>query len=71
MRPKLRRGTSPTGDAFVTGVADSVGLTWLPDPSVGGKQGRDRYLFGVILYLHTTEDTALSGFGYGYGGYGI
>ncbi len=66
-------GTSwdlPTGDIFITGVEDWTGLTWLPDPSVGGNQGRDRYLFGVTLFLHGDQGLVQSGFGYGSGGYG-
>jgi hypothetical protein len=35
-------------DAAVTGVSDTLGLTWLPDPETY----RDRYIFGVGLYLH-------------------
>ncbi len=40
-------------DAVVTGVADTLGLTWLPDPETA----RDRYLFGVGLYLHAAPST--------------
>lgn len=36
-------------DAFVSGVADSTGLTWLPDPLTD----RPRYTFSVVLYLHS------------------
>jgi hypothetical protein len=32
--------------AFISGVEDSLGLTWQPDPSTG----RDRYIFGVSIY---------------------
>jgi len=35
-------------DAFVTAVADDLGLLWLPDPDTA----RDRYTFGVALTLH-------------------
>lgn len=34
-------------DAFVHGVDDATGLTWLPD----SETGRDRYLFGVFIYF--------------------
>lgn len=33
-------------DAVVTGVEDDLGLQWIPDPTTG----RDRYIFGVIVY---------------------
>lgn len=36
-------------DAFVSGVEDSMGLAWLPDPSTG----RDRYVFAVNMYAST------------------
>jgi uncharacterized protein DUF3168 len=34
--------------AWVSGVDDSLGLTWAPDPETA----RDRYLFGVLIYGH-------------------
>ena len=36
-------------DAYVTGVTDSLGLTFLEDPVTG----RDRYLFGVDVFAHS------------------
>jgi hypothetical protein len=33
--------------AFVSGVDDAVGLTWLPDQVTA----RDRYVFSVLVYL--------------------
>lgn len=38
--------TTPVS-AFVSGVDDAVGLTWLPDAPTS----RDRYVFSVIVYL--------------------
>lgn len=38
---------APIG-AFVTSVEDDLGLMFQPDPNTG----RDRYLFGVSVYLH-------------------
>lgn len=38
------RFTSPVS-AYVAGVQDSLGLTWLPDPVTG----QDRYTFGVYM----------------------
>lgn len=40
-----------TLNAFVTGVEDETGLTWLPDPATS----RDRYLFSVLVYAHHHE----------------
>jgi hypothetical protein len=37
-------------NAVVTGVVDNLGLTWLPDPVTD----RDRYIFGVVIYAHST-----------------
>lgn len=34
--------------AFICGVLDELGLTWLPDPATA----RDRYLFTVVVYAH-------------------
>lgn len=34
------------GQGWVSGVADSLGLTWLPDDETG----RDRYLFSMVFY---------------------
>jgi len=34
--------------AWVSAVEDATGLFWVPDPLTG----RDRYLFGVRVYLH-------------------
>ena len=39
--------TSPV-TAYVSGVQDSLGLTWLPDASTG----RDRYTFAVYATMH-------------------
>lgn len=39
--------TTPVA-GYVTGVADDLGLIWLPDPVTA----RDRYVFGVVIYLH-------------------
>lgn len=33
---------------FITAVQDTLGLMWLPDVETA----RDRYIFGVTLYLH-------------------
>lgn len=41
-------------DAVVTGVSDTLGLTWLPDPETN----RDRYVFGVGLYLHAVRSSS-------------
>lgn len=38
-------------DAFVAGVEDDLGLTWQPDQATG----RDRYLFGVAMYVHSAQ----------------
>jgi hypothetical protein len=35
-------------NAFITGVEDDLGLFWSPDEPTG----RDRYIFGVRLFLH-------------------
>lgn len=35
-------------DAFISGVEDSFGLSWQPDPPTG----RDRYIFGLEVYFH-------------------
>ena len=35
-------------DAFVTGVEDDLGMFWSPDEETA----RDRYVFGVAVYLH-------------------
>lgn len=37
-------------NATVTGVEDDLGLTWQPDPATA----RDRYLFGLAVYLHNS-----------------
>lgn len=37
------------GSAAVTGVDDSSGMAWLPDPT----SKRERYTFTVRLYLHS------------------
>lgn len=36
-------------EAYVTGVADELGLTWLPDVVTH----KDRYIFAVMIYAHT------------------
>jgi len=41
-------------DAFVSGVDDALGLTWLPDPVTG----RDRYIFSVLVYLRAEPATS-------------
>lgn len=43
-------GTAVTDpvDAYISGVSDSLGLNWSPDPETG----RDRYVFAVYLYGH-------------------
>lgn len=40
--------TTPV-NAFVTGVDDSLGLFWMPDPETS----RDRYIFGMLIWLHS------------------
>lgn len=40
-------------DAVVSGVSDTLGLTWLPDQETS----RDRYVFGVGLYLHAVSSS--------------
>lgn len=42
----------PLWDAFVTNVDDEVGPSFLPDYDTG----RDRYVFSVLVTLHTTAD---------------
>lgn len=37
---------SDVGDVWVSGVEDSLGLSWQPDPETG----RDRYVFAVNVY---------------------
>jgi hypothetical protein len=39
----------PSGDAFVTGVEDILGLQWLPDAT---NTQKDRYVFAVRVFLH-------------------
>ena len=39
-------------DAFISGVDDALGLSWLPDPVTG----RDRYIFSLYLYLRSAPD---------------
>lgn len=51
--------------AFISGVDDSLGLTWQPDPVTG----RDRYLFGVLIYGRASEGSSTGG-GFGTGGFG-
>jgi len=41
-------------DAFITGVDDVVGLTFLPDPT----SEKDRYLFQVRIYVHGRSPVA-------------
>jgi hypothetical protein len=41
-------GAGAPVNAFITGVTDDLGLFWSPDPPTD----RDRYIFGVRLYLH-------------------
>lgn len=43
-------GTAVTDpvNAYITAVEDALGLNWQPDPDTG----RDRYLFGVLIYGH-------------------
>lgn len=43
--------TSAVYEAYVTGVEDELGLTWLPDQETA----RDRYLFAVTVYCHHAE----------------
>jgi hypothetical protein len=40
--------------AFITGVEDAMGLTWLPDPDTG----RDRYIFAVLIYGRTLYEAS-------------
>lgn len=42
-----------TEHGFITGVEDSSGLTFLPDPETT----RDRYTFTVLVYAHTLFTT--------------
>lgn len=42
--------TLPAQGGFISGVQDSLGLTFIPDPTTL----RDRYLFGVVVTAHTT-----------------
>lgn len=49
MEPKVcTTGAGYPVNATITGVADTLGLTWLPDPVTN----RDRYLFGVTVFAH-------------------
>lgn len=41
----------PAVDAFISGVQDAVGITWLPDTLTS----RDRYVFSVIVYLRQAD----------------
>lgn len=47
------QGTTVTVNAsisgFITGVEDSQGLTWLPDPT---NVPKDRYVLGLRVFLH-------------------
>lgn len=45
---ELEGTTVSDPNAFVAAVEDTLGLAWLPDPVTN----RDRYIFGVTLYLH-------------------
>lgn len=50
--------------AFVTAVQDSLGLTWLPDPS---NPPKDRYTFGMRIFFHLERGEGFdSGFGDGF-----
>ena len=40
--------TISTGNAVITGVDDDLGLFWQPDSATD----RDRYIFGVEIFLH-------------------
>lgn len=47
-------GTTWTAEGgFISGVEDSLGLSFQPDPEIK----RDRYIFGVIVHSHTTFTT--------------
>jgi hypothetical protein len=41
-------GNATNNGAVITGVDDTLGLSWLPDPVTG----RPRYIFGVAVYIH-------------------
>jgi len=42
-------GGGAPANAVITGVEDDLGMFWSPDEVTG----RDRYIFGVRLYLHS------------------
>lgn len=44
----LSTGSGAPVNAFVTGVEDDLGMFWSPDEETA----RDRYVFGVAVYLH-------------------
>lgn len=45
----LQGQVSSDGTAYVTGVRDELGLTWLSDP---GHPKQDRYVFAVRCFAH-------------------
>lgn len=47
---ELEGTTSDLWSAAITGVNDELGLFWSPDPD----SGRDRYIFSVVVYAHST-----------------
>lgn len=40
-------------DCWISGVEDSLGLTWQPDPETA----TDRYIFGVNIYFHASRSS--------------
>ena len=49
LEPKVcTTGAGYPVNAIVTGVSDSLGLTWLPDPVTD----KDRYIFGLLVFAH-------------------
>ncbi len=49
MEPKVcTTGAGYPVNGIITGIADTFGLTWLPDPLTD----RDRYIFAVYVYAH-------------------
>lgn len=45
----LSTGGGAPVNAFISEVEDELGLQWLPDPPTN----RDRYIFGIAIYLHS------------------
>jgi hypothetical protein len=45
---KFATASGAPDNGYVTAVTDSLGLTFLPDPTTG----RDRYIVGVYVYAH-------------------